>query len=73
MQARLEYLTSPNKGYLYVILAAFLWAISGSAAKFLLSSGVTPFELVQLRLILLQIRHEFDEKAPEVIRSLKRC
>jgi drug/metabolite transporter (DMT)-like permease len=44
----------PNKrparlGYLYVVLAAVLWASSGSAAKFLFQSGVSPFQLIQLR------------------------
>jgi drug/metabolite transporter, DME family len=44
----------PNKrstrlGYVYVVLAAILWASSGSAAKFLFQSGVSPFQLVQLR------------------------
>ena len=44
----------PNKrpahlGYVYVVLAAVLWAASGSAAKFLFQSGVSPFQLVQLR------------------------
>ena len=36
-------------GYLYAVMAALLWAISGSAAKFLFNSGVTSFQLVQLR------------------------
>jgi drug/metabolite transporter (DMT)-like permease len=36
-------------GYVYVVLAAVLWASSGSAAKFLFQSGVSPFQLVQLR------------------------
>ena len=40
---------SPNIGYLVVIIAAFLWAVSGSAAKFLFNEGVSPFQLVQLR------------------------
>jgi len=33
-----------------VVIAALLWAVSGSAAKFLFSTGISPFELVQLRL-----------------------
>lgn len=37
-------------GYIYVMLAAFLWGSSGSAAKFLFNQGVTPFQLVQMRL-----------------------
>ena len=39
-----------NPGYLYVMLAAILWAISGTAAKMLFSHGVSPFQLIQLRL-----------------------
>ena len=39
-----------NPGYLYVMLAAILWATSGTAAKILFSHGVSPFQLVQLRL-----------------------
>ncbi len=41
-----------KRGYLFVILAALLWGISGSGAKFLFHSGVSPFQLVQLRLTL---------------------
>ena len=52
-------------GYLYVASAAVLFAISGTAAKFLFHSGVTPFQLIQLRttlaftclLIWLWVRH----------------
>jgi drug/metabolite transporter (DMT)-like permease len=36
-------------GYLCVVVAAMLWAASGSASKFLFTGGVTPFQLVQLR------------------------
>lgn len=39
-------------GYLFVTLAAILFAISGSAAKFLFHGGITPFELIQLRTTL---------------------
>ena len=42
----------PRQGYVYVVLAAILWAISGSAAKFLFNNGITPFQLVQLRLTI---------------------
>ena len=42
-------------GYLFVALAAVLFAISGSAAKFLFNSGVTPFQLIQLRTTLATI------------------
>jgi drug/metabolite transporter (DMT)-like permease len=41
-----------HAGFLYVILAAFLWAVSGTAAKFLFQSGVSPFQLLQLRLTI---------------------
>ena len=41
-----------RRGYLYVILAAVLWGVSGSSAKFLFNSGVSPFQLVQLRLTI---------------------
>ena len=39
-------------GYLYVALAAVLFAISGTAAKFLFHSGITPYQLIQLRTTL---------------------
>ena len=39
-------------GYLYVALAAVLFAISGTASKFLFHSGLTPFQLIQLRTTL---------------------
>ena len=39
-------------GYVFVISAALLWGVSGSAAKFLFQSGMTPFQLVQVRLTL---------------------
>lgn len=39
-------------GYLCVALAAVLFAISGTAAKFLFHGGITPFELIQLRTTL---------------------
>ena len=41
-----------RRGYLYVVLAAFMWGLSGSSAKFLFNSGITPFQLVQLRLTI---------------------
>lgn len=52
-------------GYLYVALAAVLFAISGTSSKFLFQSGITPYQLVQLRttlaftclLIWLWLRH----------------
>jgi DME family drug/metabolite transporter len=44
--------SSPRMGYIYTILAAVLWAVSGSAAKFLFNGGVTPYQLVQMRLTI---------------------
>ena len=41
-----------RRGYFYVLLAAILWAISGSSSKFLFNSGISPFQLVQLRLTI---------------------
>ena len=46
---------SLRRGYLYTILAAICWAVSGSAAKFLFNSGVTPFQLFQMRLTIAAI------------------
>jgi drug/metabolite transporter (DMT)-like permease len=37
-------------GYLFVVLAAICWASGASASKFLFHSGVTAFQLVQLRI-----------------------
>lgn len=47
-----EKIKTPRLGYLYVVIAALLWAVSGSSAKFLFHSGVSPFQLVQLRLTI---------------------
>jgi len=41
-----------RRGYLYVILAALFWAVSGSSAKYLFHSGISPFQLVQIRLTI---------------------
>ncbi|MFC1859665.1 DMT family transporter [Thermodesulfobacteriota bacterium] len=46
---------SARKGYFYVILAAVLWAISGSSAKFLFNHGISPFQLVQLRITIAAV------------------
>jgi len=43
------------KGYLCVALAALMWASSGTAGKALFNSGVTPFELVQLRVTVSSV------------------
>jgi drug/metabolite transporter (DMT)-like permease len=45
----LQHTSSSIPGYIYIVLAAMLWAASGSVSKFLFNSGVTPFQLVQLR------------------------
>ena len=36
-------------GYAYVALAALLWAVSGTASKYLFNHGLSAFQLVQLR------------------------
>jgi drug/metabolite transporter (DMT)-like permease len=41
---------SHTKSYLCIIGAAVLWASSGTAGKLLLNGGMTPFELVQIRI-----------------------
>ncbi len=56
---------SGRLGYFYVALAAVLFAVSGTSAKFLFHSGITPYQLIQLRttmaftclLIWLCLRH----------------
>ncbi|MCX7822883.1 MAG: EamA family transporter [Syntrophobacterales bacterium] len=42
----------PKRGYLYVAFAALLWAVSGTSGKYLFQQGMTPYELVQIRLTL---------------------
>jgi len=44
-----------TRGYLYVMAAAVLWASSGTAGKALFNRGMTPFELVQIRVTLSTI------------------
>lgn len=39
-------------GYLYVCLAAVLWAAAGAAAKFLFNRGISPYQMIQLRTTL---------------------
>jgi len=46
---------SPRWGYFFVMVAAMLWAVSGSSAKFLFHQGVSPFQLVQLRITLAAV------------------
>jgi len=43
---------SSHAGYYFAAAAAILWAVSGAAAKYLFQSGVTPFQLVQMRLTI---------------------
>lgn len=38
-----------TKGYLCVMAAAVLWSSSAAAGKYLFSTGMTPFDLVQIR------------------------
>jgi len=44
--------TNPTKGYLCVVAAAVMWASSGTAGKALFEGGMSPFELVQIRVTL---------------------
>jgi drug/metabolite transporter (DMT)-like permease len=45
-------LSGPLKGFLFILTADLLWGLSGSVAKYLFSRQVSPFDLVQVRLIL---------------------
>jgi drug/metabolite transporter (DMT)-like permease len=46
-------LSSPGRfGYFYVALSSLLFAVSGTASKFLFNDGVTPYQLVQIRTVL---------------------
>jgi drug/metabolite transporter (DMT)-like permease len=42
-------------GYGSVVLAAFLWAMSGNAAKVLFNHGLSPIQLVQLRTTIASV------------------
>lgn len=44
-----------RRGYIYVLLAAVFWAVSGSSAKFLFNHGLSPFQLVQLRVTIASV------------------
>ena len=44
--------SSSAKGYLCVVVAALMWASSGTAGKALFDAGMSPFDLVQIRVIL---------------------
>lgn len=48
-----------HRGYLSVVLAAALWAASGTASKFLFQTGMTPFQLVQIRTTLATVALAF--------------
>ena len=45
-------LTDARRGYLYVTLAAVLFGFSGNAAKYLFNRGMSPFQLIQLRVTI---------------------
>jgi len=40
------------RGFFLIIVAASLWGVAGTAAKYLFNQQVSPFELVEIRLIL---------------------
>lgn len=44
--------SSVQFGYFYVALSSLLFAISGTASKFLFNQDVTPYQLVQIRTVL---------------------
>jgi drug/metabolite transporter (DMT)-like permease len=44
--------SSSAKGYLCVVTAALMWASSGTAGKALFDAGMSPFDLVQIRVTL---------------------
>lgn len=46
---------SSQTGCAFVVLAAVLWGVSGTAAKFLFNGGITPFQLVQMRLTITAV------------------
>lgn len=48
-------MTFSISGYAYVAMAALLWAVSGTASKFLFISGISPFQLVQLRATIASV------------------
>jgi drug/metabolite transporter (DMT)-like permease len=53
-KAKMMEVVSKNhiKGYLSVVVASIMWASSGTAGKALFEAGMTPFELVQIRVTL---------------------
>ncbi len=51
-QMRTDNQQQTRMGYLFVVLAAILFGISGTAAKFLFNAGVTAIQLIQMRTTL---------------------
>lgn len=49
---KLKSINTPTLGYLYVVSAAILWASGGAASKAMFNAGVSPEQLVQLRVTL---------------------
>ena len=48
-------ITTSRRGYLYVVLAAVMWGVSGVASKFLFNAGISPYQLVQLRITIAAV------------------
>jgi len=63
---------SPRRGYFYVILAALLWGVSGSSSKFLFNAGISPYQLVQLRISIAAgfVSYFFLEEAMEPLQLI---
>jgi drug/metabolite transporter (DMT)-like permease len=40
------------RAYLYILIASTLWGLSGTVAKYLFNTGISPLQLVQVRLTL---------------------
>jgi drug/metabolite transporter (DMT)-like permease len=60
-------LSGPGTGYLSVAIASLLWASSGTAGKGLFRAGITPLELVQVRVtvscvLLLAVLLVYDRR-----------
>ncbi|MFZ5633770.1 MAG: EamA family transporter [Bacillota bacterium] len=45
-------ISSQLKGFLFILTADFLWGFSATVAKYLFNKQISPFDLVQMRLIL---------------------
>jgi drug/metabolite transporter (DMT)-like permease len=69
--------TIAAKGYLYVVAAALMWASCGTAGKALFQSGMTPLELVRIRVTFSSIvlamifsmfsRHLFQIRSRDIL------